>query len=47
MKKLLGSTCVAALALVGLMAGTADARVYRLQTSQNAGDFTLQYLQNE
>lgn len=29
------------------LAGPAHAKVYRLQTSQNAGDFTLQYLQNE
>ncbi len=29
------------------IASTAHAKVYRLQTSQNAGDFTLQYLQNE
>ena len=43
--KYLATLPAAALAL-GL-AGGAGAETYRLQTSQNAGDFTLQYLQNE
>ncbi|NKX42462.1 TRAP transporter substrate-binding protein DctP [Rhodobacteraceae bacterium R_SAG2] len=41
--KLMRTICSAALA-AGLASG-ASAEVYRLQTSQNAGDFTLQYLQ--
>ena len=40
-------THVAAAALLAGPALPASADVYRLQTSQNAGDFTLQYLQNE
>ncbi|MCB2053024.1 MAG: TRAP transporter substrate-binding protein DctP [Geminicoccaceae bacterium] len=47
MKHLLKTTCLGALALALSLAGSADAKVYRLQTSQNAGDFTLQYLQKE
>jgi TRAP-type C4-dicarboxylate transport system substrate-binding protein len=40
-------TLLAAAAALSLAAaGAAEAKVYRLQTSQNAGDFTLQYLQN-
>jgi TRAP-type C4-dicarboxylate transport system substrate-binding protein len=42
--KLLKTICTAALA-AGLATG-AGAEVYRLQTSQNAGDFTLIYLQD-
>ena len=41
--RLLGLLAATAL----LATGTAEAKTYRLQTSQNAGDFTLQYLQNE
>lgn len=41
-------TTLAGLCMTALVAGTAaEAKTYRLQTSQNAGDFTLQYLQNE
>ncbi|MDX6748883.1 TRAP transporter substrate-binding protein [Geminicoccaceae bacterium 1502E] len=41
-------TLLAAAAAVSLVAAAdADARTYRLQTSQNAGDFTLQYLQEK
>ena len=38
---------VAATMAAAVGATGAGAEIYRLQTSQNAGDFTLQYLQNE
>lgn len=39
-------TAIATAALAFGVATGASAEVYRLQTSQNAGDFTLQYMQN-
>jgi TRAP-type mannitol/chloroaromatic compound transport system substrate-binding protein len=47
MKKLMTTAAGAVAAVTMIAAGAAEADVYRLQTSQNAGDFTLQYLQNE
>lgn len=41
------TSTVAVTAVALAIASTAHAKVYRLQTSQNAGEFTLQYLQNE